>query len=156
MADDSQLSHRESKPPNKFNECVWGDEIDTILCEKEISDDVNVKEKPLKHLQCDGKTNNVTFKTDRVQVWRDVLVDHFESSQTVVQKLSKKTVIKITCDVENEKNISVKVNFFDTGSVNIQGIKSTLFSDHFFEMLKLKCDNHSENFHQYNTCYWVT
>jgi hypothetical protein len=77
-------------------------------------------------------------------VWRDVLVEHFSTSKTSVQKQSKKTVVKITFDTEHEQNVTVKVNLFDTGSVNIQGLKCSTFTDHFFEYLEAECNSHCE------------
>ena len=38
-------------------------------------------EKPKKHLQVNGKTNNVTFKTARTSVWKLVLVEYFGKSK---------------------------------------------------------------------------
>lgn len=76
-----------------------------------------------------------------------MLLEYFDSSKTSVQKLSKKTVVKVVFDTEHEKSLNVKVNLFDTGSVNIQGLKSATFTDCFFDALKLECDNYCEKTH---------
>ena len=104
-----------------------------------MENDNIIYENPVKHLQCDGKINNVTLKTLRIQLWKSVLVNYFGKSKTNVQTQKTGVVIKVIFDTEKEKNNSVKINMYD--SVVIQGAKCTVFSDAFFHKLKQECDN---------------
>ena len=141
----AENSNRVSRSPSKLSECITGVELDQICNESlEMENDNIIYENPVKHLQCDGKINNVTLKTLRIQLWKSVLVNYFGKSKTNVQTQKTGVVIKVIFDTEKEKNNSVKINMYD--SVVIQGAKCTVFSDAFFHKLKQECDNkNSEN-----------
>jgi hypothetical protein len=85
-------------------------------------------ETPTKHEQVDGKNNNVSFKTTRTDVWKNSIIDYFGISITNVQ--SQKTG-KVTSDLNNQRNSSVKVNLFYSGAVVIQGAKCSKFTEFF-------------------------
>jgi hypothetical protein len=59
---------RTHKRPSKFDECFTGDDIDTVV-NSESDDNIQTK----LHTQCDGKTNNITFKIDLETMYRYVL-----------------------------------------------------------------------------------
>jgi len=129
---------REIKPPSKFQDCVTGVDLD-ILCKdnNENQGDLEI-EKPLHCYQVNGRTNNVTFRTlpDRIDLWKTSIMNFFGQEKTT--SLKDGTVLKIICDFDTEKNCSIKVNFYKTGSIVIQGAKCGQFSDTFFTKLKNK------------------
>ena len=135
--------HRESKQPNRYQDCLLDEDLDELLDNGDPTalqnpDEVTDHEKPQKHLQVDGKTNNVSFKTDRIKVWKAVIINHFGKTKTNIQPRRAGEVYKVTFD----SNSSVKINIFDSGSVVIQGAKCVVFADTFFNNLKLKCDKY--------------
>ena len=109
---------RASKPPNKYDDCYTGDETEHVL--NDLSDS-EVYEKPRSHLQVNGKTNNVTFKTTRTNTWKEVLTSFFGKEKSSVLPKSTGFVVSIVFDSDHDRNISIKVNIFNTGSVVIQG-----------------------------------
>ncbi|CAC5362966.1 unnamed protein product [Mytilus coruscus] len=56
-------------------------------------------------------------------------------------------VVKIVCDFENDKNCSIKVSFYKTGSVVKQGSECVKFSDTFFQKLRDSIPDSSLPFH---------
>ncbi|CAG2236765.1 unnamed protein product [Mytilus edulis] len=68
---------------------------------------------------------------------------HFGQSKTTL--LKEGSVIKVSCDINTDKNCSIKINFFNTGSVVIQGAKCTAFSDQYFTTLKSKIEADFDN-----------
>ncbi|CAC5395571.1 unnamed protein product [Mytilus coruscus] len=114
---------RASKPPAKLRDCLIGDDLD-ILDEKEhINSDLNVTvtkiETPVIHTQCDGKTNNVSFKTLRSECWKQAIINYFGPAKACL--LKKGSVIKVVFESEKNNNSTVKINFYKTGSTVIQG-----------------------------------
>lgn len=140
MAADIETSGREIRPPSKFSECLVGEELELIYNETFVPENDTEYEKPVKHPQVNRKTNNVTFKTMRAQTWKSVITNYFGISKTntVVQRTG--TVIKVVFDTDVEKNITAKVNIYESGSVVMQGAKCTTFADMFFDKLKSECD----------------
>lgn len=67
-----------SKPPAKYDECLTGDEIDSAL--------LNIE--PTKHLQCDGKINNISFyiAQENIELWKSAVVNHFGEHNTSIFK----------------------------------------------------------------------
>ena len=98
---------RACKMPSKYDECITGDEDINNICEasSEPIETLNF------HNQVDGKTNNVSFKTlpSRIEAWQNSLKSLFGEEKTSTKN---DTVIKITCDIEAEKNCSIKINFY--------------------------------------------
>jgi hypothetical protein len=82
----------------------------------------------------------VSFKTTRTDFWKNSIIDYFGITNTNVQSQKTGYVIKVTLDLNNERNNSVKVNLFHSGAVVIQGAKCSKFTDNFFHLLKHKCD----------------
>ncbi|CAG2194614.1 unnamed protein product [Mytilus edulis] len=123
---------REIKPPLKFQNCVTGNEFDecTDINSNNKYTDCQLEE-PMPCHQVNGKTNNVTFRT---------LPEKIEPCATFWNRknylLKGKTVIKILCDCGTDKNCTIKINFYKTGSVVIQGAKCVQFSETYFETLK--------------------
>ena len=133
--------HRESKQPNRYQDCLCRDDLDELLDQGDPtalqnSDEVTDYKKPQKHPQVDGKTNNVSFKTNIIKIWKAVIVSHFGKTKTNIQPRRAGEVYKVTFDT----NSSVKINIFDSGSVVIRGAKCVVFADTFFNNLKFKCD----------------
>ena len=129
---------REIKTPLKFHDCFTGDEIDDICKDsKTITIMEMISEKHQCH-QINGKTNTVTFITlpDRIELWKNAVLHSFGVRKTTL--LKDGTVIKIICDCGDDKNCSIKINFYKTGSVVIQGAKCVQFSDLYFRPLKDK------------------
>lgn len=64
-------SSRVSKPPSKFSDCLMGVDFDKMFEDKPVNDPSKI-EIAVEHPQCDGKTNNVTFKTSpsRIDLWK--------------------------------------------------------------------------------------
>ena len=91
-------------------------------------------------MQEDGKTNNVSFKTTRINVWKAVIINYFGKSKTNVNNQKTGCVIKTSFDTESDKNNTVKINLFNTGSVVIQGAKCTKFADLFLDQLRYDCN----------------
>jgi hypothetical protein len=130
----TENSNRVSRPPSKLSECITGVELNQVCNESlEMENENFIYEKAVKHLQCDGKINNVTFKTLRIQLWKSVLVNYFGKSKTNVQTQKTGVVIKVIFDTKKEKkNNSVKINMYESGSVVIQGAKAQYFRMHSF------------------------
>lgn len=128
---------REIKPPLKFQNCVTGNEFDecTDINSNNKYTDCQLEE-PMPCHQVNGKTNNVTFRTlpEKIEPWKNAIVQHFGTEKTTF--LKEKTVIKILCDCGTDKNCTIKINFYKSGSVVIQGTKCVQFSETYFETLK--------------------
>lgn len=75
-----------SKPSAKYDECLTGDEIDSAL--------LNIE--PTKHLQCDGKINNVSFHIaqENIELWKSAAVNHFGEHNTSICKSGSGIIIK--------------------------------------------------------------
>lgn len=116
---------RTHRRPAKFEECITGDDLDEVVTSDE--DSVTV------HRQCDGKINNITFKieAENIDTWKHGIVTFFGESRTTL--LNSNRVVKINYDTKNW----VKFNFFDTGSVNIQGASCLSFHDTYFSKLDM-------------------
>jgi hypothetical protein len=82
--------------------------------------------------QINGKTINVTFITlpDRIELWKNAVLHYFGVKKTTL--LKDGTVVKLICDCGDDKICSIKINFYKTGSVVIQGAKCVQFSDLYF------------------------
>ena len=140
MADEIKNT-RETKPPAKLLDCVTGVDLDTLLGENQHTNPENVRqlETPIRHTQCDGKTNNVTFQTLRPECWKRSILDHFGPSRA--SSLKGGTVIKVIFD----NNSTIKINFYKSGSVVIQGQKCIQFADGYFDIIKNKLDQNNNN-----------
>ena len=93
----------------------------------------------------DGKINNVSFKTQpqRIDKWKRALKNHFNSSN--INILKSGATFKVSFATEDDEICSVKINFYKSGSMVIQGPKCSVFKDLFFNDLKLKVDNDSSS-----------
>ena len=127
-------SSRLIKTPAKLQDCVLGDDLDNAI--------ENSEEKLKIHNQCDGKTNNITFKTDSIEAWKAGIVRYFEKTE-IVKSTTQLTVIKVTVVDDADIEFSVKFNLYSSGSVVIQGSKCRVFESKFFSSLK-------ENVHLYD------
>lgn len=112
------------KPPAKYDACQTEDEIDSAL--------QNIE--PTEHLQCDGKINNVSFHIpqENIDLWKSAVVNYFGEHNTSVLKSSNVIKTKVNAD---RVEASVKINFYQTGSVVIQGIHCAKFKDKYFKDL---------------------
>lgn len=121
-------SSRTSKAPAKLQDCIIGIDIDNAI---------ENYENPLAHQQCDGHTNNITFKTDCVDTWKNVVLSYFgEGKAQVIKENQSLTVIKVSFSDDSKQNLTVKINIFSSGSVVIQGAKCTVFKSRYFQSLK--------------------
>jgi len=121
-------SSRTSKVPAKLQDCIIGIDIDNAI---------ENYENPLAHQQCDGHTNNITFKTDCVDTWKNVVLSYFgEGKAQVIKENQSLTVIKVSFSDDSKQNLTVKINIFSSGSVVIQGAKCTVFKSRYFQSLK--------------------
>ncbi|VDI34135.1 Hypothetical predicted protein [Mytilus galloprovincialis] len=123
MADTTNT--RASKPPAKLRDCLTDEKT------------------PVIHTQCDGKTNNVTFKSLRSECWKKAIINHFGPAKACL--LKKGSVIKVIFESEKNHNSTVKINFYKTGSIVIQGQNCTQFSDRYFEVIKGKVYQNNNN-----------
>ena len=91
-------------------------------------------EKPLIHQQCDGKTNNITFKTQHIDLWKQTILSYFENATPQ----NDGSTIKITCKSGEtpDQTLNIKVNFYKSGMVVIQGSKCSVFESNYFNLLK--------------------
>ena len=122
------MSSRLSKPPAKFDDCVTGGEIDNAI---------KNNENPLIHKQSDGRTNNVTFKTEHTEVWKNVLLSHFGNDAShLIKDGGNPSVIKVTPTDESGTVFQIKINIYKTGSIVIQGAKCAKFEEKYFQILK--------------------
>lgn len=90
---------------------------------------------PTEHLQCDGdKINNVSFHIaqENIDLWKSAVVNYFGEHNTSILKSGN--VIKTEFNADGVE-ASVKINFYQTGSVVIQGIHSAKFKDKYFKDL---------------------
>ena len=85
------MTARKTKAPSKYNDCLTGDDMDSFMNdnispESDVSADVTTKtmdfEVPPCHPQVDDKTNNVTFKTNRIDQWKDRILSFFGGLKT--------------------------------------------------------------------------
>ena len=118
---------RQTKAPAKLQDCFVGDDIDRAIN--------NAVENPTDHEQCDGKTNNVSFSTDAIGLWKKAILTHFPDKAEVIKADDIVTVVKVPADQ------TVKINLYETGSVVIQGAKCKDFRAKNFEKLKQTVDN---------------
>ena len=98
----------------------------------------NNNENPMVHEQIDGHTNNVSFKTDCIHTWKQVILAHFEADQVkVIKDDTQVTVSKVSLNEgQGHASLSVKINIYNTGSVVIQGSKCQVFYNKYFNILK--------------------
>ena len=138
-------SKRNTQTSSKLNDFVTGDEIDNII--ESSNDEMECKpfETPLNHPQINGKINNVTFRTlpSRISIWKTSVINFFGQKRTAYQKGG--SVIKVVCDIGSDTNCTIKINFYQTGSVVIQGAKCARFSELFFPKLKLLTTIETDN-----------
>lgn len=115
--------------PAKYSECVYGPEIDEIVDENETT--------PKEHIQCDGKVNNVTFHLacDLIPAWKRAILDFFSEKKPTITTSDICCVIKVLFEHEGSDNNSVKINFYQSGSVVIQGVKCVQFKNKYFASL---------------------
>ena len=130
------MAERGAKAPERFRDCVVGDELEMLHEQNETHKDL---ENPIKHEQIDGKTNNVTFVTTRGEKWKEAILQYFGPSKASAIKSG--SVIKVVCDMDTDKECTIKINFYKSGSVVIQGQKCTDFSDVYFDTLKEKVNS---------------
>ena len=131
---------RQTKPPSKLNDCFIGAEIDSMIDDAGNKNDDH--EDPKLHQQCDGKTNNVTFKTNRVEIWKQSLHSYFEHCS----EHKDGATIKIQCKGDKPvEKIKVKFNFYKSGMVTIQGAKCKIFTSKYFEALKDIVNKNAQN-----------
>ncbi|CAC5355282.1 unnamed protein product [Mytilus coruscus] len=124
------MSSRLTKPPAKFDDCVTGGEIDNAI---------KNNENLLIHKQCDGRTNNVTFKTEHTEEWKNVLLSYFGNDAShLIKDGGNPSVIKVTPTDESGTVFQIKINIYKTGSIVIQGAKCVLFEEKYFQILKDK------------------
>ena len=100
----------------------------------------------MKHLltiQCDGKTNNVKFKTLRPECWKEAILNYFGQAKACT--LKKGTVIKVVFESETNINYTVNINFYKSGSIVIQGQQCTQFSDRYIEVIKGQLSQNNNN-----------
>lgn len=137
-------SNRESKPSSKYADCVVGDDLEGLL-DDTLIDQHSDYESPVVHHQVNGKINNVSFRTstDRIEEWKKAIISFFGKENTTL--LKEGTVIKVICDLETSRNNSIKINFYKTGAVVIQGAKCSQFNDIFFNQLKSKVNKNSQD-----------
>lgn len=66
---------RETNLQDRFLDCITGEDIDSLIEENQDSSRKRKHHKPLeiptKHTQIDGRTNNVTFMTQRPETWKN-------------------------------------------------------------------------------------
>ncbi|CAG2192386.1 unnamed protein product [Mytilus edulis] len=116
------------KPPAKFDDCVTGGEIDNAIKNNKNS---------LIHKQCDGRTNNVTFKTEHTEVRKNVLLSYFGyDASHLIKDVGNPSVIKVTPTDESGTVFHIKINIYKTGSIVIQGAKCAKFEEKYFQILK--------------------
>ncbi|XP_071139807.1 uncharacterized protein [Mytilus edulis] len=135
---------RQVKPPSKLSDCFTGDEIDNIIDDATINIEQHESrdETPIIHDQCDGKTNNVSFKTNRANIWKKSIYSYFEHCS----ELKDGATIKIQCKGNNpDETIGVKFNFYKSGMVTIQGAKCKVFTSKYFETLKVIVNQNAAN-----------
>ena len=130
---------RNPKIPAKLLDCITGEDLDNIIKVGDIDNDQ--LEVPLKHLQANGQTNNVSFKTLRNEKWKDAILAYFGPSKTSLMKGG--SVIKVTFDTETEVNCTAKINIYKTGSIVIQGQQCVYFADTFFSLIKNQLDDNN-------------
>jgi hypothetical protein len=128
----TENSNRVSRPPSKLSECITGVELNQVCNESlEMENENFIYEKAVKHLQCDGKINNVTFKTLRIQLWKSVLVNYFGKSKTNVQTQKTGVVIKVIFDTEKEKKtILLKLTCMNRGQWSFKEQNAQYFRMH--------------------------
>ena len=130
---------RETRRPSRYNDCLTGTDLETILSENDINNNHKDKyESPLEHAQVDGGTNTVTFYTtpQRMKSWKNAIELVFGKEKTTF--LKNNSVVKIICDVKSSKNCKITINFYEkpNGSIVIQGSKCVEFKDTFFDEIQ--------------------
>ncbi|XP_062579117.1 interaptin-like [Saccostrea cucullata] len=107
---------------------------------------ISEPEIPKEHIQCDGKINNVSFHlaSESIPAWKKAVLDFFDEKKTTVTTSDICCVIKVVFDYEGSVNNSVKINFYQSGSVVIQGAKCVQFKDKYFASLNEKAQNMHE------------
>ena len=105
---------------------------------------------PVVHHQIDGKINNVSFRTlpTNIELWTNTVISFFSKENTTV--LKDGAVLKVICDLENTRNNSIKINFYKTGAVVIQGSTCSQFNKIFFNKSKNKVENKEEEYREEN------
>ena len=91
--------------------------------------------------QVDGKTNNVTFKTNRIDQWKDTIQSFFGESKSCM--LKRGSVIKVTFDIKG-KTYLVKINFYKPGSMVLEGAKCTKFTEKYLGTLTSRLENENQ------------
>ena len=138
------MSTRSAKIPSKYHDCITGNEIDDLIDKDEQipnTKDASDKHDPKEHLQCDGKINNVSFKTtpDSINLWKQSILNYFGEQSTSV--LKDGAVIKVIFDSDCEAKSTVTINFYTTGSVVFQGARCSEFNTRYYEPLKQLVDS---------------
>ena len=104
---------RASKPQAKVRDCLTGNDLDILDENEHINSDLNVTDAKIEtlviHTQCDGNTNNVTFKSLRSECWKQAIFNHFGLAKACL--LKKGSVIKVVFESEKNHNSTVKINF---------------------------------------------
>lgn len=104
----------------KLNDYITGEEINSIIEDAE-------NPVPVIHKQCDGRTNNVTFKTDHPDDWKKTILTYFGYKSELIADGGNPSVVKVTFNDDSGNTFSSKVNIYRTGSIVIQGSKCTFF-----------------------------
>ena len=81
------------------------------------------------------------FKTNRIDQWKDTILSFFGEFKSCILKGG--SVIKVTFDIKG-KSYVVKINFYKTGSVVLQGAKCTKFTEMYFGTLKSRLKNKNQ------------
>lgn len=77
----------------------------------------------------------MSFKTSNVSGWIETILEHFGPS--LATSLNDGKVVKVLYEANKAMN-AIKINFYDTYSVVIQGAKCALFADTYSQILKNK------------------
>ncbi|CAC5377056.1 unnamed protein product [Mytilus coruscus] len=108
-----------------------GDDLDILDENKHINSDLNVT------------VTKIETPTLRSECWKQAIINYFGPAKTCL--LKKGSVIKVVFESEKNNNSTVKINFYKTGSIVIQGQKCTQFSDSYFEVIKGKVYQNNNN-----------
>ena len=94
---------RQLRTPSKFSDCILGEELDELSRHNhEVSANYGM-EVPTEHIQADGKTNNVSFKTrtERVDKWKQAVFTYFDESN--ISSLKSAATLKVSLQTEEDK-----------------------------------------------------
>ncbi|VDI68507.1 Hypothetical predicted protein [Mytilus galloprovincialis] len=100
---------RASKPQAKLRDCLTGNDLDILDENEHINSDLNVTDAKIEtlviHTQCDGNTNNVTFKSLRSECWKQAIFNHFGLAKACLLKKGSVIKGKIYQNINNETSV---------------------------------------------------